>query len=148
MSKAITELALLIKNSGSLPQKQQKPSEGFKGFFVGIVEIAPPEIQVRLSPEIVLYKENLVISASVLKDYEREFEIFDAEIQFTDENCGQTNNVSAHTHVIASLNVDSNTLTAKGKIKWTDELVEGDKVILVPAQNENMYILIEKAVEL
>lgn len=147
MSKAITELALIIKGSGN-PPRQQHSSANFKGFFVGTVEVAPPELQVRLSPEIVLFKENLVISAAVLKDYEREFEIFDAEIQFTDSDCGQTTNVSAHTHEIASLNINSQTLKAKGKIKWTDELVEGDMVILVPAQNENMYILIEKAVEL
>lgn len=145
----MTELALLIKNGGADPTDETKQKESeFPGFFVGTVEIAPPEIQIRLSPEIVLFKENLIIAASVLKDYEREFEIFEGEIQFTDANCGQTNNVSNHSHAIESLNVDSDTFTAKGKIKWTDELVEGDKVILVPAQNENMYILIDKAVEL
>lgn len=145
----MTELALIIKNSGADPKKKtnQKESE-FPGFFIGTVEVAPPEIQVRLSPEVVLFNDNFIIAASVLKEYEREFEIFEAEIQFTDAICGQTNNVSNHSHAIESLNVDSDTFTAKGKIKWTDELVEGDKVILVPAQNENMYILIDKAVEL
>lgn len=126
MNKAITELAVIIKNVGN---PTSKTSEGFKGFFIGKVDVAPPEIQVRLSPEIMLYKENLVISASVLKDYEREFEIFEGE------------------EIIIN-GSPPNTFTAKGKLKWTDELVEGDQVILVPAQNENMYILIEKAVEL
>lgn len=145
----MVELAMMIKHAGkSASNESDLDKSAFPGFFVGTVEVAPPEIQVRLNPDVVLYKENLVIAASVLKNYEREFEIFDAEIQFTDSNCGQTNNVSAHSHSIESLNVNSSTLKAKGKIKWTDELVEGDKVILVPTNNEQMYILIEKAVEL
>lgn len=145
----MAELAVIIKTGGKVEQADDQTNKsGFAGFYIGVIEIAPPEIQVRLGPEVILYKENLIISAAVLKDYEREFEIFDAEIQFTDNNSGQTNTVSTHSHSIESLNVDSDTLTAKGKIKWTDELKIGDKVILVPAQNDNMYILIEKAVEL
>lgn len=145
----MAELAVIIKTGGMVkPADNQTNKSGFAGFYIGVIEVAPPEIQVRLGPEVILYKENLIISAAVLKDYEREFEIFDADIQFTDNNCGQSNVSSAHSHVIESLNVNSDTLTAKGKIKWTDELKKGDKVILVPAQNDNMYILIEKAVEL
>lgn len=148
MKKAITELALIIKNNGTVEEKKANNGSSFAGFYVGTVEVAPPDIKVRLSPEIVLYKDNLIISASVLKDYEREFEIYDTEIQFTDSNCGQTNVASNHSHTVESLNINTDTFRAKGKIKWTDELEQGDKVILVPAQNENMYILIEKAVEL
>ncbi|AVK82460.1 hypothetical protein C3943_02305 [Lysinibacillus sp. B2A1] len=151
MSKAITELAVIIKNGGNTnAENNTADTNAFAGFYVGTVEAAPPEIKVRLSPEIILYNDNLIISAAVLKEYEREFEIFDAEIQFTDSDCGQTNVAGQypHSHTIESLNVDSSTLKAKGKLKWTDELKKGDKVILVPAQNENLYILIEKAVEL
>lgn len=126
----MAELAVIIKTGGKEePADNQTSKSGFAGFYVGVIEVAPPEIQVRLGPEIILYKENLIISATVLKDYEREFEIMEGK-EIT---------------IAGSI---PNTFTAKGKIKWTDELKIGDKVILVPAQNDNMYILIEKAVEL
>lgn len=128
MSKEIVELAVLIKHGNSSKTTTSTTEKSsFPGFFVGTVEVAPPDIQIRLSPEVILYNDNLIISAAVLKEYEREFEIFDAEIE---------------------LDEGVKAATAKGKIKWTDELKQGDKVILVPAQNENLYILIEKAVEL
>lgn len=126
----MAELAVIIKTGGKVePTDNQTNKLGFAGFYVGVIEVAPPEIQVRLGPEIILYKENLIISAAVLKDYEREFEIMEGK-EIT---------------IAGSI---PNTFTAKGKIKWTDEIKIGDKVILVPAQNDNMYILIEKAVEL
>lgn len=146
MSKAITELASIIKNNGQV--KPAVESTAAFAVYIGIVEIAPPEIQVRLNEAVILYKENLIISAAALQNYEREFEIYDAEIQFTDSNCGQTAVASNHSHTIQALNVNSSTLRAKGKIKWTDELAIGDKVILVPTQSEDLYILVEKAVEL
>ncbi|MER2170541.1 MAG: DUF2577 family protein [Psychrobacillus psychrodurans] len=129
-SKAMAELAVIIKTGGKVkPADDPTNKSGFAGFYIGVIEVAPPEIQVRLGPEVILYKENLIISAAVLKDYEREFEIMEGE------------------EIIIAGSIP-NAFTAKGKIKWTDELKTGDKVILVPAQNDNMYILIEKAVEL
>lgn len=126
----MAELAVIIKTGGKVEVvDNQTNNSGFAGFYIGVVEVAPPEIQVRLGPEVILYKENLIISAAVLKDYEREFEIIEGKEMI----------------IAGSI---PNTFTAKGKIKWTDELKIGDKVMLVPAQNENMYILIDKAVEL
>ena len=126
----MTELAVIIKTGGKVePADNELNKGGFAGFYIGVIEVAPPEIQVRLGPEVILYKENLIISAAVLKDYEREFEIIEGKEMI----------------IAGSI---PNTFTAKGKIKWTDELKIGDKVMLVPAQNENMYILIDKAVEL
>ena len=126
----MAELAVIIKTGGKVEvADNQTNKSGFAGFHIGMVEVAPPEIQVRIGPEVILYKENLIISAAVLKDYEREFEIIEGE------------------EIIITGSFPSK-FTAKGKLRWTDELKIGDKVILVPAQNDNMYILIEKAVEL
>lgn len=125
----MAELAVIIKTGGKVAPADEQNKSGFEGFYIGVIEVAPPEIKVRLGPEVILHKENLIISAAVLKDYEREFKIIEGE------------------EIVITGSVP-NTFTAKGKIKWTDELKTGDKVILVPAQNDNMYILIEKAVEL
>lgn len=141
MDEAFVEFASVLKGvTKGIPK--------FEGFIVGKVISPPNDIRISIDEAIILDKTNLIIAAHVLKDYEREFEIFDAEIQFTDENMGNTNTVSNHSHTIQSLSVDSQTLKAKGKFKWTDTLKEGDLVILVPSQNEQMYILIDKAVEL
>ena len=141
MNEAIISIAKNFKDA-------KEGSKQFEGFLIGKVVSELPDFKVELSPEITLDKSHLFFSAHVLHDYEREFEIYDAEIQFTDENCGTTTTASAHSHGIASLNVDSSTLTAKGKMKWTDKLKIDDKLILVPAGNDNMYIVIDKAVEL
>lgn len=140
MDKSMVELAKIFKDTA-------KSVPTFEGFLVGKVLAAPPDIKVSIDEAIILDKSHLVIAAHVLKDYEREFEILEGEIQFTDENCGTTSVSSNHSHNIASLNVDSQTLKAKGKIKWTDTLKADDLVILVPAGNGQMYILLDKAVE-
>lgn len=138
MQKEIVELAKLFK---------ERNNKHYDSFLIGTVISPPPEPKIRISPEIILTKEHLIFSASVVDDYEREYEIYDAEIQFTDSDCGQTTVSGAHSHGIATLNVDSDTIKSKGKIKWIDTLKEGEKVILVPASNEQTYIVIERTVE-
>lgn len=126
-----------------LKERDNKP---YESFIIGTVLSQPPEPKIKISDEIILTKRHLIFAASVVADYEREYEIYDAEIQFTDENCGQTT-ATDHSHGIATLNVDSNTLKSKGKIKWTDTLKPGEKVILIPAANAQKYIVIERGVE-
>lgn len=117
LEQAVTDLAVMIKNGGEV--KKVVNTNAF-AVYIGTVEVAPPHIQVRLNADVILYSENLIISAAVLSNYEREFEIFDA----------------AQKPIL------------KGRIKWTDQLAVGDKVILVPTQSNDLYILVEKAVEL
>lgn len=122
MDEMIVELANSIKGAAkSIPT--------FEGFIVGKVLEKPPEIKIAIDEAIILDKTHLVIAAHVLKEYEREFEIFEGE------------------EIIINGSLP-NTFTAKGKIKWTDTLKKDDLVILVPAGNQQMYILIDKAVEL
>lgn len=132
MNKDIVELALIIK--GKIPGVTANDGNGensktFEGFVIGVVESAPPGLKVRISPEILLQKENIIVAAHVLKDYEREFEIFQGdEIQ-----------LSGSPPV---------SFTAKGKLKWTNTLEVGDNVILVPSGDIQNYILIDKVVSL
>ncbi|QSB10439.1 DUF2577 domain-containing protein [Lysinibacillus fusiformis] len=136
MDEQMVEFAKMFKERDNQP---------YEGYIVGEVVEDFPEIAIKLDAQRILYKEHLVFAAHILKDYEREFEI-EGEIQFTDENCGETNVVSLHSHSIQSLNVDSQTLKAKGKIKWTDTIKKTDLVILVPNADHQKYIVIDKAV--
>lgn len=141
MEEGIVELANVIKGvTNQVPR--------FEGFVIGRVISPPDDLRVSIDEAIILDKTNLIIAAHVLNDYEREFEIFEGDIQFDDANMGKTSSSGGHSHTIESLNVDSQTLKAKGKFKWTDTLKVDDLVILIPSENQQMYILIDKAVEL
>ncbi|BAK15858.1 nucleoside 2-deoxyribosyltransferase [Solibacillus silvestris StLB046] len=141
MEESINELAGVIESvAKSVPK--------FEGFIIGTVISPPEDLRVSIDEAIILDKTNLIIAAHVLNDYEREFEIYEGDIQFNDTNMGVTNVAANHSHTIESLNVDSQTLKAKGKFIWTDTLKKDDLVILIPSENQQMYILIDKAVEL
>lgn len=122
MEEGIVELASVIKGV-------TKEVPRFEGFVIGRVISPPDDLRVSIDEAIILDKTNLIIAAHVLSDYEREFEIIEGD----------------------EISIDSSpirTFTAKGKFKWTDTLKVDDLVILVPSQNEQMYILIDKGVEL
>lgn len=122
MEEPYVELASVIKGvTNQVPR--------FEGFVIGRVISPPDDLRVSIDEAIILDKTNLIIAAHVLNDYEREFEIVDGD-------------------EISIDNSPTSTFTAKGKFKWTNTLLPGDLVILIPSQNEQMYILIDKAVEL
>ena len=122
MNEAIVSIAKNFKDA----KEGGKP---FEGFLIGRVVAELPDIKVQISPEVTLDKTHMIFSAHVLSDYEREFEIFEGP------------------EIIIN-NSRPETFTAKGKVKWTDKLKIDDKLILIPAGNDNMYVVIDKAVEL
>lgn len=122
MNEAIVSIAKNFKDA-------KEGGKQFEGFLIGDVVAELPEIKVQIDPAIILDKTNLIFSAHVLHDYIREFEIFEGKEIIINDSL-------------------PNTFTAKGKIKWTDKLKNGDKLILVPSSNDNMYIVIDKAVSL
>ena len=125
----------------------------YMGPVVGTVLSPPPEIKIQIDKKIILDKNHLVISASILSDYKRKYEL-QGNIKINDSDCGNTNVVndggyqaSDHSHTIESISINTQ-YTADGEIKATDTLKEGDKVILIPSQDEQTYFLIDWAVRL
>ena len=140
----VSELAKMFKDRDPIK---------YMGPVVGTVLSPPPEIKIQADKDIILDKSHLVIGASVLDGYERKYEI-QGNIKFNDSNCGNTNSVndggyqaSNHSHILESVNINTQ-YTADGQIKTTDTLKEGDKVILIPSQDEQTYFLIDWAVRL
>lgn len=140
----VTELARLLKERENVP---------YFGPQTGIIVTPPPELSVALGDKIILKKDRLIIAAHVLKDYKREFAI-EGHIAFNDTDCGTTTPVndggmgaSTHTHGIAEVHINT-TYKADGKITYTDTLVAGDEVILIPSMDNQTYILVDKAVRL
>ena len=121
MNEAIVSIAKQFQNA-------KNGGKQFEGFLIGDVVAELPDIKIQIDPAIILDKTMLIFAAHILKDYTREFEIFDAMGCFND----------AHEKVFC----------ANGKFKWTDEPKTGDKLILVPSSNDNMYIVIDKGVTL
>lgn len=122
MNESIISIAKQFKNASA-------SAKTFEGFLLGEVVAPLPDIKIQTSDEIILDKSNLIFSAHVLDDYTRAFEIVE----------GNNLVINASTPSI---------YTAKGKIKLTDKLKNGDKLILIPSDNNNMYIVIDRAVML
>ncbi|MGD6845227.1 DUF2577 domain-containing protein [Bacillus infantis] len=135
--RAYIELAKMFKERNNVP---------YEGYLIGKVIADFPDIKIELDKNIILDKSHLVFSAHVLSGYNREYEISEADLQFRDTDCGQTEVASAHSHEIASLNVDSQMVTSSGKITWTDTIVKNDYVILIPSHNSQSFVVIDKAV--
>lgn len=127
----VSELAKMLK--------EREPIR-YRGPIVGTVLSPPPEIKIQIDKNIILDKSHLVIGASILKDCRREFEIKGADIT------GHTTKMNVGEHGEHDHNIE--TLDIKGKIKSIDTLKKGDKVILIPSQDEQTYFLIDWAMRL
>ncbi|MFJ8261403.1 DUF2577 family protein [Rummeliibacillus sp. NPDC094406] len=127
-SDGLTELAILLK---------ERENDIPKSITTGTVITPPPEVTIRLNDVVILNKENLIFSAHMLAGYKR-----DLHPIFNDENCGQTNVVSMHSHIVQTLNVD----TEDAHTTTLDTIVEGDEVILMPTTDDQLYFVLDKAV--
>lgn len=95
---------------------KERENQPYEGYVIGEVVDDFPNIKIKLGENIHLDASHLVFAAHLLSDYSRQCEIFD------------------------SVGVIS------GKLKLTDTIKKDEKVILVPSQNSQSYIVIDKAV--
>jgi hypothetical protein len=130
----LTELAKIFKDRDN----QTVPS-----ITAGTVIAPPPEVEIRLNEFTVLKKDRLIFSAHMLKEYKRELEL-EGEIKFTDSNAGSTSDGSS----VINLNVDTNYEAKKVKLTMKDTIKAGDEVIIMPTMDEQLYVVIDKAVRL
>ena len=93
-----------------------KNAKRYEGFLLGKVVAPLPDIKIQLSEEVSLDKSNLILAANLVDDYTKNYEM-----------------------------VGTNPLQ-KGRIKFTDKLKNGEILILIPSDNDNMYIVIDRAV--
>jgi len=142
----IAKLASLLKDRDNQP---------YLGPQIGVVVAPPPDIRVSLGDKIILDKDNLIIAAHVLADYQRELEIT-GEIDITGA-AGKTTLIQPpppEEPVVVSetWGMQSTSLEGQEKItgamKYTDTLKAGDEVILIPSTDEQRYFVIDKVVRL
>lgn len=123
------------------------------GPVLGTVIVAPPELKVQINEKIILKKHQIIIAEEKVSGYQREFssegEVNELDITLSEFSISSSDKDSkGDTHgTVSGTGKFKGTGTFKktGSVKWTDELVEGNKVILIPMLNNNLYFLLDKA---
>ncbi|SCY92970.1 DUF2577 domain-containing protein [Alkaliphilus peptidifermentans] len=94
------------------------------GIQIGVVISPLPNIKIALGEKIILTKRHLVFASHILDNYQRKYKV-NGSIQLPDV---------------------STSYSGEGTIELTDGLETGDKVILIPTKDEQVYYVIDKAV--
>lgn len=140
----ISELAKMLKERESRP---------YMGPRVGEVVSPLPEIKVALEDGIILDKTHLVVAAHVLSDYQRELK-FNGMSEYSNKE-GQITlkkppppeeepEVTEDWGILSLFGISD--VEQSGRMVFTDTLKPGDKVILVPSTDEQIYFLVDRAV--
>lgn len=98
---------------------------------IGIVLASPPNIVVQVD-DIPLTKENVYISSYLLSGYTRHV------VGETSNRGGGTGDASYESHNHPIDNDET----------WTDTLVPGDLVLVVPLEGDQLYVIADKVVKL
>ncbi|MTI57491.1 MAG: DUF2577 domain-containing protein [Geosporobacter ferrireducens] len=145
MMDAISELAMLFKERENIL---------YMGPQLGTVISPPPNIKVGLGDKIILDKEDLILAAHVLDGYQREIEATGITNTGVSSSSGNmsfhlTGNPPPQNYTITGFSLPAGTTSkSEGTLKYTDTLKEGDKVILIPSNDNQKYYLVDKAVRL
>lgn len=124
------------------------------GVVLGTVEVAPPDLQVRVNPKLLLKKHQICIAKEKVIGYTREFNIKGKIKEFTLENATietTSSNIEAgpgphkHEHGIVdgTITGQAGTFEFDGTLKWTDELKVGEQVILIPTNQNSIFFLLD-----
>ena len=144
------------------------------GLLLGEVKADFPDIEIDIGNGITLDKDDLVFSASMLKDYAREYSIESTDTKlrgskldsngtdfslagaplFTDAN-GTLGSVPVLTiptvatswsTTATNFDQESDDFTSTGTITLTDEIVTGDKVMIMATESNQLFYVIDKVV--
>lgn len=137
--QAINKLALMLKS---------RDNPKFLGAITGEVVKAPPELEVKLENGIIIKNKKIMISIEKIAGYERTYSLEGNITEYDFDNTTKSSSVSNHPeHPIPKLK-GKGTYKAEGKIKWTDTLKIGDKVLMLPTNDHKYFYLIDKVVRL
>jgi len=162
MNKSLVEIFKAVKN----PQKF--------GLVMGKVVADFPNIKIDIGSGVILDKDDLVFSASMLKDYARQYTIDSQDVQisgsqldssgtnfsfagnplFTDSNGTLGSVPVASIPTVASnwstdatsFTMDGNSLASTGTITFTDEIVTGDMVMIMTAESNQLFYVMDKVI--
>lgn len=138
-NKSISLLAQAIK-------KRDNPI--WLGAVTGEVVKAPPELEVKLENGIIIKNHKIMISIEKIIGYQRTYSLEGNITEYAFDNTTSSEAVSTHpAHPIPKLQ-GKGTYKAEGTITWTDTLKVGDKVLMLPTNEEEYFYLIDRVVRL
>lgn len=117
------------------------------GAVTGEVVKAPPQLEVKLENGVIIKNHKIMISIEKIIGYQRTYSLEGNITQYDFENTTATEVASNHTHQIKKLSGNGN-YKAEGTIQWTDTLKVGDKVLMLPTNENEYFYLIDKVVRL
>lgn len=158
----LSRLVNLIREEG---KKYNPPS-----IILSKVISPPPNLKIEYRG-VEIDKDNILISQYLLTDYKRTYEVIEGteeeevESVFSfdiadGEFSGDTKNAKAgvtgqatesptgHKHDINIFNTKDNKFTSKGTFKFTDTLKEGDLLAVMPTEDWQTFIVLDKVVSL
>ncbi len=135
------------------------------GLVIGEIKADLPNIKIDIGNGIILDKDDLVFSASILEEYERTYQITSADAQLS----GVNYSFSAVPFVVSDTliaganpptrpvltipespatawSTDATSFNSTGTIKLTDGIKTGDKVALIAMESQQIFYVIEKVV--
>lgn len=140
------------RNFAKLIKYSQKNK--WAGVVLGTVEVAPPDLQVRVNPKLLLKKHQICIAKEKVIGYTREFNIKGEIKEFTLENvtiettssnteAGPGPHKHEHGTIEGTITGQAGTFEFDGTLKWTDELKVGEQVILIPTNQNSIFFLLD-----
>lgn len=118
------------------------------GAVTGEVVKAPPELEVKLENKAIVKNHKIIISIEKIIGYKRTYSLEGNITQYDFDNTTSSEPVPNHpSHPIPKLS-GKGTYQAEGTIQWTDTLKVGDKVLMLPTNEEEYFYLIDKVVRL
>ncbi len=111
-----------------------------------VISVSP--LQVQFGDSIILTKDHLIVAAHLLAGYKRQIEIDDAQLSDIVSSSGTTTltgSGGSNTYTINDMDVTNATSTKiTATMTYTDTLVEGDNVILIPDGDHKAWYLVGK----
>lgn len=137
--KNINTLAQIIK---------ARDNPKWLGAITGEVIKAPPNLEVRLENKVVIKNHKIIISIEKIIGYQRTYSLKGNITKYDFDNTTSSEAVPNHpAHPIPKLS-GTGTYTAEGTIQWTDTLKVGDKVLMLPTNEQEYFYLIDRVVRL
>lgn len=129
-----------------MDQRYSRPSN-WMGAMTGKVIKAPPELTIELYSGLKIYGKKLLTDVETRAEYQREFKI-KADISKQDMTVDKSDmtEVNNHKHQLLSWG-GTGTIEASGTITWTNDLIVGDMVLMLPTNKNEKFYLIGKVKE-
>lgn len=141
------------KRLANIIKKRDNPK--LIGPVIGTVIKPLPDIQIKaLSGKALFDKDDLYINKNLIAGYTRSVES-NGVIDLGDDLCGETDLINdggyeatSHKHTLETLEITDGPYSFEGELILKDSLVKGDKVLLLPTDNNQKFFIICKVKKL